>query len=298
MIPVDRCRLLRLVLLVLLLPSAATAAGSGRSLSILLTNDDGWDSPGIHALADALRAAGHRLTIVAPLGQRSGSGMKMTLGELDLVEQAAGVWSVDASPADAVSLGLRHLMRDNPPDLVVSGANFGQNLGHNVFISGTVGAALTAVIAGVPALAVSVGINLDEGAGEPPYASTLAAFPRAAALTTAVVEELSRHDGGPVLPAGVALNLNVPAVPDGRLRGLRWTPVSGHGGFRVIYPRIEAGRVKSWIEPDPDGIADGETDTAMFAAGFVTLSALRPDLGSDAAALPVLRERLGALALP
>lgn len=265
---------------------------------VLITNDDGYDSPGIELLAAALRADGHAVTIVAPSGQRSGSGMKMTLGDLPLVEHRPGEWSVDASPADAVSIGLRHVMRDAPPDLVVSGANFGQNIGNNVFISGTVGAAMTAVIAGVPAVAISVGMDLAEAASEPPYASTRAAFPRAAAFTAELVSRLAGHGGASLLPAGHMLNVNYPAVPAARIGGARWTRVSAHGGFRVIYPVLAEGKLKSWIEPDVDGHGDGTTDAAMFARDYITLSLLKPDWNADEALGAEVRSHLGGLAVP
>ncbi len=284
-----------LICLLALLPGAALAGGD--TLSILLTNDDGYDSAGIKALDTALREAGHKVTIVAPAGQRSGSGMQITLGSFALTEHAPGVWSVDASPADAVSVGLHHIMRDAPPDVVVSGANFGQNLGQNVMISGTVGAAMMAVLEGVPAIAISVGINLDEAASEPRFASTVTAFPGAAALTVRIIGALSRPGEGIALPREHMLNINYPARAPADLAGLRWTAVSRHGGFALIYPDLSDGKIRSWVEPDAAGIADSNADTGVFAAGYVTLSVLRPDWNGASTAADGLRRRLGALRL-
>lgn len=267
-------------------------------LRILLTNDDGYDSAGLAAVGDALRGAGHEVLVVAPLGQRSGSGMKITLGDLPLVEQSPGVWSVDASPADAVSLGLLHVMKDAPPDLVVSGANFGQNLGNNVFISGTVGGAMMAALNGIPAIAVSVGIDLEEMHAEPErFPSTRQAFPGAAAFVVGLIERLlgDRDDG--LLPAGHILNVNYPALARAQMAGVRRLPASAHGGFRMIYPSTGDGTVKSWLEPDDMGLADDATDTAAFGAGFVTVSLLKPDWNAGAAAHEALRGRLDNLGL-
>ncbi|MEQ8661292.1 MAG: 5'/3'-nucleotidase SurE, partial [Gammaproteobacteria bacterium] len=221
-----------LILIVLLAWTSADA----RALAILLTNDDGWDSAGIAAVAAALRADGHAVTVVAPLAQQSGSGMKITFGELALVEQRPGVWSLDGSPADAVGAGLAHVLAGNAPDLVVSGANLGQNLGNNVMLSGTVGAAMMAVLQGVPAIAVSVGLDLAEAGAEPRFASTLAAFPGAAAFTARLVGALAaRPAGTPLLPPRTVLNVNYPAAPGGGPESVVWAPVSHHGGFAMTY---------------------------------------------------------------
>ena len=85
-------------------------------LRILLTNDDGFDSPGIQAVHDSLVAAGHEVILVAPLGNQSSSGMRViTHGKLDYQEHAPGVWPVDGSPADAVLVALLHIMKEDAP---------------------------------------------------------------------------------------------------------------------------------------------------------------------------------------
>ncbi|MEQ8233634.1 MAG: 5'/3'-nucleotidase SurE [Gammaproteobacteria bacterium] len=286
-------RRLMCLILIVLLPLASAEA---RSLDILLTNDDGWDSAGIEAVAAALRGDGHRVTIVAPLTQQSGSGMKITLGELALTEQRPGVWSLAGSPADAVGIGLAHVLAAAPPDLVVSGANFGQNLGNNVMISGTVGAAMMAVLQGVPAVAVSVGLDLAEAAEEPRFASTLAAFPGAARLTARLVAALAAAPAeAPLLPPGTVLNVNYPARPDAAPGSVSWAPASAHGGFVMTYEaRAEA--VKSGIAHDAAGQAETGTDTGRFARGEVTLTLLRPDWNTAAAPAP-LAARIDAAVL-
>ncbi|MGE0485503.1 MAG: 5'/3'-nucleotidase SurE [Gammaproteobacteria bacterium] len=279
----------------LLHAAQACADGGDGALDILLTNDDGWDSPGITAVAAALTAAGHRVTVVAPLTQQSGTGMKITLGEIAVTEQRPGVWSVDGSPADAVGVGLQHVMRDAPPDLVVSGANFGQNLGNNVMISGTVGAAMMAVIHGVPAVAVSVGLDLAEASAEPRFASTVAAFPGAASFTARLVGSLAaRRDGG-LLPAGQIVNVNYPAVA--KPAGVVWARVSKHGGFAMRYDGATATGIKTAIEHDADGQAEAVTDTGRFAAGYVTLSVLTPDWNAPDNAAAGARARIEEAAL-
>lgn len=129
---------------------------------ILLTNDDGINSPGLRAAAEALSTLAW-VTVVAPREQWSGAGRSlpsMTAGTIDARRQQIGgdhweVFAVDGTPAQAVQHGLLELV-PRPPDLVVSGINYGENVGSGVTISGTVGAALEAASFGIPGLAVSL----------------------------------------------------------------------------------------------------------------------------------------------
>ena len=265
----------------------ASITAADAPLEILLTNDDGYDSAGLHGLRDALIEAGHRVTVVAPLTQQSGTGMKVTLGTLELVEQAEGVWSVDGSPADAVSLALNRVMAGAPPDVVVSGANFGQNLGNNVLMSGTVGGAVTAVLNGVPGIALSVGIDLAEHDHKPQrFPSTLAAFPPAAAFAVRLLEALTarRGSGDPLLPLGLALNVNYPALPADAIKGERIATIGRFGGFRLRYERVgtEENQLESGLGHDERGYEEAGSDTALFAQGFITVSVIDPSW--DAAA--------------
>jgi 5'-nucleotidase len=130
--------------------------------SILLTNDDGIRSPGLWAAAEALSALGF-VTVVAPREQQSGSGRSMPLASDGVIVQEAvevggktwTVYSVGGSPAQAVQHGIYEIL-PAPPDLVVAGINYGENLTTSVTISGTVGAALEGAAARLPALAVSL----------------------------------------------------------------------------------------------------------------------------------------------
>ena len=270
------------VLLALIVASfGASVRAADDGLDVLLTNDDGYDSAGLHGLRDALIEAGHRVTIVAPLTPQSGAGMKVTLSTLELIEQVEGVWSVGGSPADAVSLGLNRVMLGAPPDIVVSGANFGQNLGNNVLMSGTVGGAITAVLNGVPGIAVSVGIKLAEHDRRPQgFPSTVAAFPQAAAFIVRLLEALKERQGSdaPLLPPGLALNVNYPALPAAAIKGARIAHVGRFGGFRLLYQGIAGAdnKLESMIGHDERGHKDAGSDTALFAEGFITISVIDP----------------------
>lgn len=283
----------RCVFSTVLLISLTATTFAAEPLHILLTNDDGYDSAGLEAVKQVLLADGYRVTVVAPLGQRSGSGMKITLGEFAVVEQAPAVWSVDASPADAISIALKTLLKTDPPDFVISGANFGQNLGSNAFLSGTVGAAMMAVLSGVPAIAISVGIDLEEHHAEPVrFPSTVAAFPHAASLTAKVLKQLLDGASGGILPPRTMLNINYPARAEDEVKGIRWTRQGWAGGFVITYPEGDSGLRKSSIEIDADGLGDEGADTAAFSAGYVTLSLLSPDWRAAAADADAVQTRL------
>lgn len=182
-------------------------------MRVLVTNDDGVEAPGLRALARAIVAAGHDVTVVAPSGERSGSGAAIgrlhrggpvrwtpvTWSELP----TASVHSVDLPPAAAVYAGSLGAF-GAPPDVVASGVNPGLNYGHLVLHSGTVGAALSAAVLGIPAVAVSVGW------GEDPHFDTAATLAAAALAWTAHPSD-----------APCVVNLNVPNLPLGEILGVR-----------------------------------------------------------------------------
>jgi 5'/3'-nucleotidase SurE len=255
------------------------------SLRILLTNDDGYDKPGIKAVHAALVAAGHDVTLIAPLTDQSGSGMRVsTQGTLDYRQHSEGVWSVDGSPADAVLVGLLHIMQDELPELVVSGANFGPNLGY-ASSSGTVGAATMAMQVGIPAIAISVGINPAEYAATPiPFPSTFAAFDGAAGFAVDLVQDLqeTREEGGGLIPNRAVLNVNYPAVKPQQLQGVRLLQAIWDVGVRIAYKEMEeAGKLAVQLELLDAGVPDGgDADWQWLSRGYITISVL--DGNSDA----------------
>lgn len=254
-------------------------------LRILLTNDDGYSAPGINALRESLLAAGHEVTVVAPLSNQSGSGMRVTIGgKLDYKEQSPGVWYVDGSPADAVLVGLLHLMNDAPPDIVVSGANFGPNLGY-ANSSGTVGAATMAMYVGFPAIAISVGIDPSERDAQPiPFPSTFVAFSGAADLVTELLSDLqeARAEGGGLLPEHTILNVNYPAAEPDDIEGVRLVSATWDPGVRIEYVESgQGGQLEVQLQAADPGEADSDdVDWQWFARGYVTIGVL--DGKSDA----------------
>jgi len=259
--------------------------GSPEKLRILLTNDDGYRSPGIREMRAALEKAGHDVTLVAPLDNRSGSSSSSTTGgTLELREQGPRTWSVGGTPADAARVGLRVVLEGKSPDLVVSGANFGQNIGPATLHSGTVGAALTAMQLGYPAIAISVGIDPSGLRGEPRFASTLAAFDDAAAFVVQTIARLQAGSGasGRLLPDHSLLNINYPAREADAVAGVVWANIGRSAAFEAGFERIDSDTVRLAFESgDVDETVD-QADTTLFDAGYITLTLLDGDLSAPA----------------
>ncbi|MFG2749721.1 5'/3'-nucleotidase SurE [Streptomyces xanthophaeus] len=212
-----RTRVLPLAALVLCAPAlagtapatAAPQAAPPGPLRILLTNDDGYNAPGIRKAYERLTAAGHDVTIVAPLTNQSGTGTKMMNAPTVTVKHPEPkVWAVDGTPGDSVAFGLAEVFADRAPDLVVSGTNFGPNVAGLATHSGTVGGAVTALESGVPAIALSTG-----GLSAPDPVTTVNAMAPTMEFTVKLIDRLrSRARSGPLLPKGVGLNVNHPVV--------------------------------------------------------------------------------------
>ena len=245
--------------------------------SILLTNDDGVESVGIKALSFALKRAGHTVTVIAPSRQQSGSGMKVSLNDIAVEEIKNDVWSVEGTPSDSVSVGIQQIMAGQEIDLVISGPNFGQNLGSNVFVSGTVGAAMTSLMYGVPSIALSVGINLEEASTMPSrFPSTLSSFAPAAEFLTSFLGQWRGRDLRTIFPSNSMININYPEIGKNNIKGVKWVEVGDLGGFKIGYFSRKSGKV-------PTSISENETvdlrarDLAMFNRGYITLSMLTLD---------------------
>ncbi len=236
-------------------------------MHILVTNDDGFEAPGLIALANHLDRLG-QVVRVAPATEQSARSHALTMNEpLRVHGQGPGRFAVNGTPADCVYIGLHHLC-DRRPDVVVSGINRGTNLGGDVHYSGTVAAAREAALAGVPALAVS----LDTPSGRRDRDRN---WDSAALLAVHVVQMMLANK----LPAGALLNLNVPDVPADQLSRLHVTRL----GRREYAPRVQVnrdprGREYYWIGGDHVGFCDEEgTDGYWFSRGHPTLSPLSTD---------------------
>jgi 5'-nucleotidase len=233
---------------------------------VLITNDDGIGSPRIVALARAFSEVAE-VWVVAPAGNRSGAGAGLSFNrtrELSVQQRSLGsgihAFAVDGTPADCVLLGLFGIMRDNPPDLVVSGINAGPNLGADWLFSGTIGAARVAAAAGFPALAVS----------GPYYDAPGAADSSAHWVVRLARGELLRQ----LAPPGY-LSVALPPVPPARIKGV---VALDRAPLRLV-PRFEAdGVIWRVIDDDPIGPPNpADSDEAGWMAGYIVLTPMRAD---------------------
>ncbi|GAA2626144.1 5'/3'-nucleotidase SurE [Actinomadura fulvescens] len=262
-------------------PAPARPHASVPGLNIMLTNDDGFGAPGLQAVRRALQEAGHTVTVVAPAADQSGVGTAMTLRfgtRISARQEEPGVWSVTGTPADSVFFGLQVVFKDAEPDLVVSGSNFGHNTGAVAAHSGTVGAAISGLENGVPSIAVSTEIDLRAG-----QEATLRAFPATARYVTDLIARLRRAgNGGRVLPAGVALNVNYP-ITDTAPRG---TKVTRLGRTAFVLPDYRPAGPDTYVIA-PRFPADPETvpgaDTTALSQDYVSVTPLDGDWTHPAA---------------
>jgi 5'-nucleotidase len=245
---------------------------------ILVTNDDGYFSPGIQALARALAPLG-KVTIVAPSAEASAVGHALTLRRpLRLEEVSDGVYSVDGTPTDCVNIAISHVLR-RAPDLVVSGINKGLNIGDDVTYSGTVAGALEGALLGHQAISVSIAFT--RGAWDFAPVATVAAEYAAALLARP-------------LPARTFLNIN---APQGPIKGVRVTVQAKRNHITKVARRVDPrGRPYFWIEEaEDDWEPDPKSDHQAVKDGYASVTPLQPDVTAFAAAglvrgLPVRRQ--------
>lgn len=235
---------------------------------ILVTNDDGYFSPGIEALAAALKGVGD-VVVVAPQTEASAVGHALTLRRplrVDVIGPA--VYAVDGTPTDCVNIAIDEILTA-PPDLVVSGINKGLNVGDDVTYSGTVAGAFEAALLGFPGIAVSL---------ERPDLDFGPAAALAADLATRVLAE--------GLPYRTFLNVN---VPKGGFRGVRTTVQARRNHITKVDRRMDPRqRPYFWIEEAQDDWApDPRSDRQAILDGCASITPLQPDL-TDHKALDLL----------
>lgn len=221
-------------------------------MKALLTNDDGILAPGLWAMAEKM-AAFARILIVAPDREKSGIGTAVSLHRplrIKKVKPLSGeieTYTVEGTPADCVILALEVLCPDDKIDFLISGINEGSNLGHDIFISGTVGAALHGFFHGIPSCAISIGA-LENLHFEP--ASRLSAVVASSLLKT---KNLNANN--------FILNINLPNLPPEKIKGVEITrigrrsyteTVKEEGDGRRKYYWIKRGKEISEIEPGTD----------------------------------------------
>jgi 5'-nucleotidase len=227
---------------------------------ILVTNDDGVFSEGLRLLASSLREIAE-VVVVAPDREQSATGHSLTLHRpLRMQQLEDSVYSVDGTPTDCVNLAVLWLLKDNPPDLVVSGINFGFNLGDDVTYSGTVSATFEGTLLGIPSLAFSQ--EVAEGFS----------FARGVEVARRFVDVLTAES----LPEDLLLNVNIPA---GEIRGVRLTRLGTRVYKQAVVEKVDPrGRNYFWIAGTPEWQEEEGTDHAAVSTGHVSVTPLHLDL--------------------
>ncbi len=233
-------------------------------MRILVANDDGIKAPGLWQMVKELQAVG-QVVVAAPQQERSGAGTSISLRkpiEVKRIEpelEGVEAYSVDGTPADSAIIALKSLFPDEI-DLVVSGINRGSNMGHDIFVSGTVGAALQGYLHGIPSLAVSMyayeGLNFAVGA-------------RLAALLAARVK-----DG--VLPREVLLNVNLPNLELGEIAGVEITRLSRENYCDRVERDYGSGDGYYQIMRSNEFLGDVGSDVWALQRNLISITAL-PD---------------------
>ncbi|MEZ8609014.1 5'/3'-nucleotidase SurE [Vibrio sp. 10N.239.311.G01] len=241
-------------------------------MKILLSNDDGVHAQGIHELANELRDLAE-VIIVAPDRNRSGASNSLTLEQpLRVQEITENTYSVQGTPTDCVHFALNELLKNDMPDLVLTGINHGANLGDDVLYSGTVAAAMEGHFLGVQSVAFSL-------VGKKH-------FKTAAAIARRIVEQ---HLANPI-PTNRLLNVNVPDLALEQLSGIQVTRLGArHHAEDMIKQKDPRGHDIYWLGPPGKEQDAGEgTDFYAIEHGFVSVTPLQVDLTAH--------ESLGAMA--
>jgi 5'-nucleotidase len=232
-------------------------------MKILVSNDDGYQAPGLKILVDTLAQLGE-ISVVAPDRDRSGASNSLTLDyPLRPRFMDNGFIRVDGTPTDCVHLAITGLL-EAEPDMVVSGINAGPNMGDDVLYSGTVAAATEGRFLGLPALAISMNSYIPNH------------FETGARVALELVGRLRDRP----LNNDVILNVNVPDLPFAELQGFQSTRLGHrHKAEPVVKTQDPRGKTIYWVGPaGAEQDAGPGTDFNAVRAGFVSVTPLQIDL--------------------
>lgn len=231
---------------------------------ILLANDDGVDAPGIRILEKVAAEFADEVWVVAPATDKSGVSNSVSLREPVRVEARGNrKYAVHGTPADCVAIAVRHLMKDSPPDVLLSGINSGSNIGFETVLSGTVGAAITGILLGIP----SVALSQDRKPEVQPDWRTAEEHCRPVLQTL--------FEAG--LPTESCLNVNFPDLPSGQVRGIKVTR-QGIGkvkGITVTPTTDPHGEDYFWLRVE-HGVTDlpEHSEVSAVTAGYISVTPL------------------------
>ncbi len=249
-------------------PVSNPASRIPHPVRILLCNDDGIHAPGLSVLHGAVKEFGE-LHVIAPDVERSAAGHAITLSEpikSTPVEKNGELfgYGIGGTPADCIKLAVCAMLRDTPPDLVLSGINLGSNTGISVIYSGTVSAATEGVVLGIPGVAFSLCTYVDpewEMAGR-------------------IVKEITQKVIETPPPPGVLLNVNLPNLPYEKLKGIRVTRMGRSRFIEEFHKRLDPrGRTYYWLDGALEVHDDGDDiDIHAVRDGYVSITPIHLDL--------------------
>lgn len=247
-------------------------------MRILITNDDGINAPGLHvleAIAAEIAGPGGEVWIVAPAFEQSGVGHCISYTQPTMIaELDARRYAAEGSPADCVLAGLHDVMKDAPPDLVLSGVNRGNNSAENVLYSGTIGGAMEAALQGVRAIALSQYYGPGNRELKDPFEASVA---HGAATVRALLER--GHWAGDDYMT--FYNVNFPPLPGDDVKGTRIVAQGRRRGvnFRVEPTLSPSGRRFLWVAGGDQRVQTApDTDAHANLSGFISVTPLRADL--------------------
>lgn len=240
-------------------------------LKILLSNDDGVHSPGIHHLANYLKEIG-LVTLVAPESERSASGLSITMHKplrtqkVNFFDDSINAWCINGTPSDCVKFAIDSLLTETP-DLVISGINHGSNMGTDVLYSGTVSAAIEGAINDVPAIAVS--LDTVGKCDFEPYAK----------LAAKLCKQLYENN----IKKGIVMNINIPYVPIDEIKGVKVTKLGVRRYKNCFIERLDPrGKSYFWLagELDNKDFNNSDTDVGSIYNNYISVTPITFDLTS------------------
>lgn len=256
----------------------AYQSAKGPIMRILITNDDGITAPGLQvleAIANEIAGPAGAVWTVAPAFEQSGVGHCISYTHPMMISQMGERrYAAEGSPADCVLAGLHEVMKDNRPDLVLSGVNRGNNSAENTLYSGTIGAAMEAALQGLPAIALSQYFGPENLDIENPFE---AAAQHGADVVRRILAATPSEDAD----YSLFYNVNFPPVPAADVKGIR---VAAQGrrpntGFSTEAHNAPSGRRFLWIKGgDQRAVCAAGTDAAVNLDGYISVTPMRADL--------------------
>ncbi|OON35675.1 5'/3'-nucleotidase SurE [Izhakiella australiensis] len=254
---------------------SAGVNAADRPMRILLVNDDGCKSPGTVSLQEKLAAKGYDVWMVAPATNQSGIGSAITFKPnkiFDVKQLVKQRFCFPGTPADSVDFALLGLLKDNPPDLVISGVNDGPNTGAAQMNSGTLSAAARALRYGYPSIAASIGYIMTTEEMKAGWPSTKKYWPESVNYVVTLVDKLHGkwQPGTPVLPGGIGLSINYPALPESAIKGIKYVGNEQHPTPQFSYKILSDGRAQQIMSEASSKKTDSDTDSGWLDKGYIT----------------------------